>query len=229
MPRALQPRPGKPGRSPARREVSLPRDVVEEVRRTARPGQGDEALRHLGRATELLARGDTRQGSKEAERTKALAPRSGAAREVLGLAYYGAERWREALRELQAYRRMTGRADQNHLIADSYRALGSPEKAVPLAEEALRARIPEESKAEAAIVAASALADLGRFEEGLALLHRLPTSPEVGRPHDLRVWYVTGSILARAGRREDAVREFRRILRFDQTAFDTAERLAELA
>ncbi len=229
MPRAFQPRPGKSGRRTPRREVSLPRDVVEEVRRAARPGQGDEALRHLERAVDLLARGDTRQGGNEAERAKTMAPRSGAVREVVGLAYYGAERWREALRELQAYRRMTGRADQNHLIADSYRALGSPEKAVPLAEEALRARIPEESKAEAVIVAASALADLGRFDEALALLHRLPARPDVGRPHDLRVWYVTGSILAKAGRREDAAREFRRILRHDQTAFDAAERLAELA
>jgi tetratricopeptide (TPR) repeat protein len=229
MPRALQPRPGKSGRRPPWREVTLPRDVLEEVRRAARPGQGDEALRHLERAVELLARGDTRQGGNEAERAKTMAPRSGAVREVLGLAYYGAERWREALRELQAYRRMTGRADQNHLIADSYRALGSPEKAVPLAEESLRARIPEESKAEAVIVAASALADLGRFDEGLALLHRLPARSAGGRPHDLRGWYVTGSILARAGRREDAAREFRRILRHDQTAFDAAERLAELA
>jgi tetratricopeptide (TPR) repeat protein len=229
MPRAFQPRPGKSARRPPRRGVPLPRDILEEVRRAARPGQGDDALRHLERAVELLARGDTRQGGREAERAKALAPRSGAVREVLGLAYYGAERWRDALRELQAYRRMTGRADQNHLMADSYRALGSPEKAIPLAEEALRGRIPEESKAEAAIVAASALADMGRFEEGLALLHRLPTRPDVGRPHDLRVWYVTGSILARAGRREEAAREFRRILRHDQTAFDAAERLAELA
>src|SRR6266496_3832125 len=139
MPRAFQPRPGKPGRRPARREVALPRDVVDEVRRTARPGQGEDALRNLARAVELLSRGDVRQGGSEAERAKAQAPRSGAVREVLGLAYYEADRWREALRELQAYRRMTGRADQNHLIADAYRALGSPEKAVPLAEEALRA------------------------------------------------------------------------------------------
>ena len=60
-------------------------------------------------------------------------------------------------------------------------------------------------------------------------MHRLPARADVGRPHDLRVWYVTGSILAKAGRREDAAREFRRILRHDQTAFDAAERLAELA
>jgi hypothetical protein len=50
----------------------------------------------------------------------------------------------------------------------------------------------------------------------------------VGRPHDLRIWYVTGDVLARAGRPEEAAGEFRRVLRFDPAAFDTAERLAAL-
>jgi tetratricopeptide (TPR) repeat protein len=148
---------------------------------------------------------------------------------VLALALYGSENWREALREMQAYRRMTGRQDENHIMGDAYRALGSPEKAIPLAEEALRAPISGDAKAEAVIVGASALADLGRFDEGLALLRRLTNRADVGRAQDLRVWYVTGDLLARAGRPEDAAREFRRITRHDPTAFDAAERLAELS
>jgi tetratricopeptide (TPR) repeat protein len=228
MPRALQPRPGKPSRAPGRREVPLPRDLVDEVRRTARPAQAQQALDHVERAVDLLSRGDSLQALREAEAAKSLAPRSGAVREVLGLAHYRQERWRDALREMQAYRRMTGRVDQNHIIADCFRALGSPEKSVPLAEEALRARVPEEARAEAVIVAASALADIARFDQALAMLRRLPTRADVGRPHDLRVWYVTGDVLARAGRTEDAAREFRRVLRHDRTAFDAAERLAAL-
>jgi tetratricopeptide (TPR) repeat protein len=129
---------------------------------------------------------------------------------------------------MQAYRRMTGREDENHIIADAYRALGSPDKAVPLAEAALRAPIPADAKAEAGIVGASALADMSRYDEALALLRRLPNRADVGRAQDLRVWYVTGDILARAGRTEDAAREFRRITRHDPTAFDAAERLAQL-
>ena len=86
---------------------------------------------------------------KAATEAKWLASRSGAVREVLGIALYRTERFRDALRELQAYRRMTGRADQNHLIADSYRALGSPEKAVPLAES-------PEAQREAALTTISA-------------------------------------------------------------------------
>ena len=152
-----------------------------------------------------------------------------AVREILALAYYTAERWRECLREMQAYRRMTGRQDENHIIADAYRALGNPEKAVPLAEQALRAPIPPEAKAEAVVVGASALGDMGRFDEALAMLRRLPVRPDVGRAHDLRVWYVTGDVLARSGRREEAAQEFRRIVRHDRNAFDAAERLAELS
>jgi len=229
MPKALSPRHGKSPHGTPRRSAPLPRDLVDEVRRTARPAQAQEALAHLERAVELLGRGDPRQAAKEARKAKDAAPRSGAVREVLALAHYGAESWREALREMQAYRRMTGRQDENHIIADSYRALGSPEKAVPLAEEALRAPIPPNAKAEAVIVGASALADMGRYDEGLALLRRLSNRADVGRDQDLRVWYVTGDLLARAGRREDAAQQFRKITRHDPTAFDAAERLAELS
>jgi tetratricopeptide (TPR) repeat protein len=229
MPRALQPRPRRgPRRKPAQ-EGGLPRGVTEDIRRSARPGQAEEALARASRAVALLSRGDAAQAFREAERAKAAASRSGSVREILALAYYQAERWRDALREAQAYRRITGRKDQNHIIADCYRALGSPERAVPLAEEAMRAPIPEETRAEAAIVAASALAEMGRFDEALAMLRRLPARPNVGRAHDLRVWYVTGDVLARSGRREEAAREFRRIVRHDRNAFDAAERLAELS
>ena len=194
----------------------------------AKGKRGDEALSILTRAVDHLSRGDSGRAAAEAEQAKKLAPRSAAVREVLGLAHYGQERFREALSEMQAYRRMSGRADQNHIVADCYRALGQPEKAVDLAEEAVRAKIPDEARAEAAVVGASALADLGRIEQALALLHRLPTRPDVGRPFDLRIWYVTGDILERAGRRSEAAKEFRRVLRYDPAAFDAAERLAQL-
>jgi len=40
----------------------------------------------------LLSKGDATQAFREAERAKAAASRSGGIREVLALAYYGAER-----------------------------------------------------------------------------------------------------------------------------------------
>jgi tetratricopeptide (TPR) repeat protein len=221
----------RPGPSAPKRpsHTDLPRELVDELRQVVRGPRADRAIADLERAVTLLARGDHKAAVKEATKAKEIAQRSAAVREVLGLALYQGERFREAMAELKAYRRISGRADQNHLIADCYRALGSPEKAVPLVEEEMRARVPEEARAEAAVVGASALADMQRYPEALALLRRFSRRSDVGRDWDLRVWYVTGDILERAGRPEEAAREFKKVVRHDSAAFDAAERLAQLS
>lgn len=193
-----------------------------------KPTQVRDAVSRLARAVELLERGDAGAAAAEATKAKQLSSRSGAVREVLGLALYGQSRWQDAITELKAYRRFSGRADQNHVIADCLRALGRPQEAVPLAEEELRAKVSHEAKAEAVIVAASALADQKRFAEALAFLGRAKTREGVSEPYTLRLWYVRGDILAKAGRRDEAAGEFRKIMRHDASAFDAAERLAEL-
>jgi tetratricopeptide (TPR) repeat protein len=124
---------------------------------------------------------------------------------------------------------MSGRADQNHIVADCLRAAGHPERAVPLAEEALAAQgVVLAAKAEAVIVAASALADMGKFHQALGLLRRVKTREEVASPEVLRVWYVMADILERSGRSDEAARVFRKISRHDPAAYDVAERLAQL-
>jgi tetratricopeptide (TPR) repeat protein len=188
----------------------------------------DRVLRLLERASRALDRESFEQATRYAGEAKALASRAGPVREVLGISLYRLGRFREALRELQAYRRMTGRPDQNHLIADAHRGLGAPEKAIPVVREALAARVRDEVRAEAAVVGAAALADLGRYQEALALLAPIAAGAETARPHDLRVWYVRADVLERAGRKREAAREFRRVLRHDPQAFDVAERLSRL-
>jgi tetratricopeptide (TPR) repeat protein len=228
MSKALTPRHGGNRRTRPTGPAGLPRDVLEELQRATKPTQVRDAVSRLSRAVELLERGDAGAAVAEAAKAKQLSGRSAAVREVLGLALYGQGRWQEALTELKAYRRFSGRADQNHVIADCLRAVGKPQEAVPLAEEELRAKVSPEAKAEAVIVAASALADQERFAEALAFLARAKTKEGVSAPYTLRLWYVRGDILAKAGRRDEAAGEFRRIMRHDASAFDTAERLAEL-
>jgi tetratricopeptide (TPR) repeat protein len=229
MPKALQPRSAGKRRPPAHGKPGLDRDLAEEIRRTTKPTVATAAIARLERAVELLERGDVRGSASEAQKAKDLAPRSPAVREVLGMALYGQGRWQEALQELKAYKRMSGRVDQNHLIADCLRGSGHPEQVVPLAEEVLRAKVSNDVKAEAVIVAAGALADQGRYADGLAFLRRAQTRKDVSEPYTLRLWYVTGDLLARLGRTEEAREEFRKVLRHDPVAFDAAERLAQLA
>ena len=228
MAKPLRAHPTSASRRPRSANTQLPRDVQEEVRRTARPADQQDALSRLSRAIELLERGDTGAAIREAEKAKRFASRSAAIREVLGLALYGEERWQEALTELKTYRRISGRVDQNHVMADCLRGMGRPTEAVALAEEELRGTAPNEAKAEAVIVAASALADQKRFAEALAFLGRARTRDDVSEAYTLRLWYVKGDILARAGRRAEAAEEFHKVMRHDASAFDAAERLAQL-
>lgn len=229
MPKSLQPRAGRKPRGTPSKASELPRDVLEEIRRSTRPTVLDETLSRVARAIELLERDDPGAAVVEAEKAKRLSSRSSSVREVYGLALYGVGRWNEALAELKAYKRMTGGVDQNHLIADCLRAVGKPAETVPLADEVLRTKkVGNEVKAEAVIVAASALADQGRYAEALAYLGRARTREDVAEGYTLRLWYVKGDILEKAGRPEEAATEFRKILRHDSAAFDVAERLSQL-
>ncbi len=221
--------PSDVSRRPDPPRPSLPRDVLEEIRATARRGAADDVARLVEEAVDALADDRAAEAVGIARRAKGMASRSASTREVLGLALYRAEQYREALAELQTYRRMTGSSTHNHVIADCHRALGAPEKGLPLVQEVLTAKVAPEVQAEAVIVAASALADMGRFDQALALLRRFPTNEHAARPHDLRVWYVMGDVLERAGRRRDAAAQFVRVAERDPDAYDAAERAERLA
>ncbi|MEX2421156.1 MAG: tetratricopeptide repeat protein [Actinomycetota bacterium] len=230
MPKAMRPRPGPTGGHLPSKRSALPNDVLTELHHMSRPNKADAAIARLERAVQLLDRGDARGAASEAAKAKELAPRAPAVREVLGLALYSLDRFSEALPEMQAYRRMSGRADQNHIIADCLRSLGRHDRAVPLAEETLATKgVPIAAKAEAVIVAASALADQAKFDQALGMLRRIRTRDDVAGPEVMRVWYVTADILERSGRRREALQQFRKILRHDPSAFDAAERAAQLA
>jgi thioredoxin-like negative regulator of GroEL len=157
------------------------------------------------------------------------APRAAPVRELYGLSLYRLGRWAQAARELEAYRSLTGSAEQNPVLADSYRALGRYAEAEELWDE-LRAASPRaELVAEGRIVAAGALADQGRLDEAIDVLasavNRAARKPQL---HHLRMAYALADLYERAGDLPRARELFGRIAASDADFVDVDARLRAL-
>jgi thioredoxin-like negative regulator of GroEL len=157
------------------------------------------------------------------------APRAAPVRELYGLSLYRLGRWAQAARELEAYRALTGSAEQNPVLADCYRALGRYAEAEELWDE-LRAASPRaELVAEGRIVAAGALADQGRLDEAIDVLasavNRAARKPQL---HHLRMAYALADLYERAGDLPRARELFGRIAASDADFVDVDARLRAL-
>ncbi|MDP8978568.1 MAG: hypothetical protein M3N17_08360, partial [Actinomycetota bacterium] len=206
----------------------LPRDVYRDVRAAAEAGQLDDVARAIGAAGEALEAGDARRAIDLLEWAKSVAARSGAVREALGVARYHAGDYVGAHGELLAYRRITGRRDQNHLLADCARALGRPERVGEYVAEMEAAAVDPAARTEGLIVLAGARADGGDLLGAQAVLARGELRPAEVRPHHLRLWYAAGDVAQRLGDREAACEFFEAIDAVDEDFSDVPERLAAL-
>jgi tetratricopeptide (TPR) repeat protein len=209
--------------------VHVPDDVVRELKATVRPGKGDILVQVFGRAAGAFAAGDDAETIRLGEQAKHLALRAAAVRELLGLAYYRSERWQEAARELGAFRRIAGTTEQNPVLADCYRAMGKPERAVELCDEIEPLKVDESVVYEGAIVAAGAVADLGRLDAAIHRLESLDLQPDIVEAHHLRAWYLLGDLLERKGRFTQARAWFDAVTAADPDLTDAAERASKLS
>ena len=228
-------RAGKPrDRGPKHESVSryeavhLSDDVVRELQASARPTKGEILVKVFADAVAAYAAGDVNEAIRLGDQAKHMALRSPNVREFLGLAYYSAERWREAARELSAFRRISGSTEQNPVIADVYRALGKPQKAIELVDELDRTRVPDPVFYEGAIVGAGASIDMGDIDGALARLESLNLDPPVAEEHHLRAWYMLGDLLERRGRFTQARSWFEAVAAADPELTDAPERAARL-
>jgi tetratricopeptide (TPR) repeat protein len=226
-------RPGSPrlqhgAREPRYDPVHLSDATVRELKATARPGKGEILVKVFADALASFAAEDYGEAIRLGEQAKHIALRSIAARELLGLAYYRAGRWSEAARELSAFRRLTGSTEQNPVIADCYRAMHKPDKAIEYCDEVKPGRVDEGVYYEAQIVAAGALADMRRMDEAIARLETLNLEPEGAEPHHVRAWYALGDLLQKRGRFTQAREWFEAAAATAPDLTDAAERAARL-
>jgi tetratricopeptide (TPR) repeat protein len=213
---------------PDRPSAHLSDEIVRELKATARPGKGEILVKVFSEAAAAFMNDDYDEAIRLGEQAKHIALRSIAARELLGLAYYRAGKWSEAAKELSAFRRLSGSTEQNPVLADSYRAMEKPEKALEYCREIDRKSVDEAVYYEGAIVGAGALADLGKVDEAVALLERLNLKPEVAGEHHLRVWYALADLLERKGRFTQARQWFEAVASADADLTDAPERARKL-
>ena len=225
--RPPQRRPTKTDQGKGYEGVHLAKEVVEELKATARPGKGDILVKVFSDAVAAFAAGDFAEAIRLGEQSKHIALRAVGPREFLGLAYYKAGQYSEAAHELAAFRRLSGSTEQNPVLADCHRALGKPEKAIEYCDEVPPSATPEVYH-EAQIVAAGALSDIGRSDEAIARLEQLDLRPAVAEAHHVRVWYVLADLLERKGRFTQAREWFEAAAAADPEGTDAAERAERL-
>jgi tetratricopeptide (TPR) repeat protein len=220
----------RPGRSPEQLEewngtgADAHKELVAAV--------GERRASHL--QAELREATDAYRGGRYADARRILrkvvrdAPGATTVRELLGITLYRLGSWREAARELEAFRELTGSVEQDPVLADTYRALGRHAEVEALWDAVREASPSAALVAEARIVMAGSLADQGDAEAAIRVL--AAGRWQVSRPkdHHLRMAYALADLYDRAGDVPRARETFAWVARHDPRFFDVAERLSAL-
>ena len=204
-------------------------EVYRELRATTRPSELADVTRAFAAAGDALDEGDLDRASELLNWAKKAASRSAVIREALGVTRYLAGDFAEANRELLAYRRLSGRQDQNHLLADCARAMGRSEKVTEYVDEMARAGVSTDRVAEGFLVLAGDRADRGDLRGSLRALERADLDSSRIQPWHPRLWYVAGDLHERLGDLDRARDYFEAIAAVEDDFLDTKDRLAALS
>lgn len=184
--------------------------------------------KHLAAAARLLE-SDPETAYQHTVAARARAARVPIVREASGEAAYAAGRFKDALTELKAARRMSGSSIYLPMMADCERALGRPERALALAKDPAVLKLDDAEQIEMKIVESGARRDLGDTEAAIHTLEgrELRSGSRASWVPRLRYAYAEALL---ADGQTDAAREwFERAAGADVDGYtDAAERLAEL-
>ncbi len=189
----------------------------------------DRVARHLVMAG-LLVASDPETAYKHALAARARVQRNGLVREACGETAYAAGKFAEALAELRAARRMNGQQLYAPMMADCERALGRPVKALEYDTPQVRAALDEAGQVELSIVVAGARRDLGQVDAALRILETESLHSKSRADWVARLRYAYADALLDAGRQEEAVEWFHRVVAVDGNRItDAEERLSALS
>ncbi len=172
---------------------------------------------------------DPEAGYQHALEARRLAARVGIVRETTGIAAYRAGHWAEALAELRAARRLTGRTSYLPMLADSERALGRIDRALGVIAESAKFTLDRATEVELHIVESGIRRDQGLAEAAVVALQLPELKERRMRPWSARLFYAYADALLDAGRTEQAREWFARAAATDRDEeTNAAERFDEL-
>ena len=191
------------------------------------PGDLAEAVARLLVAATIEA--DPDRAYEYAQAARDLAARVGVVRETAGIAAYRASHWAEALAELRAARRLTGRASYLPMMADCERALGRPDRALDLVHGPDARGADRDTRIELRIVESGIRRDQGLADAAVAVLQIPELTDSRPRPGMARLFYAYADALLDAGRTDEARNWFGRAAAADADGeTDADERFEDL-
>ncbi|MHB1445819.1 MAG: tetratricopeptide repeat protein [Acidimicrobiales bacterium] len=211
-----------------RRPPRLPGEVGAELSSAAGPTRAPRLAARLADASRAYERDRYEDARRILKPLSEEAPGSAAVRELYGLTLYRMGRWRDAIKQLEAFHTLSGSYDQHPTMMDCHRALGRHAQVDSLWNDLGDASPSAELMTEGRIVRAGSLGDRGDLQGAIRLLD--PSAKRVDRPreHHLRLWYALADLYERAGEMPAARDLFGLILRYDRGFFDAAERQTAL-
>lgn len=208
----------------------LPRGMKAELRGLPPEIADKVGLRLM--AAGLLLEADPAAAYEQVKVARRIAARLPIVRAATAETAYAAGDYRAALTDYRALRRMSGGDEYLPVMADCERALGKPEEALRLAQEANAANLDPASAVEMVMVEAGARADLGQHAEALRLLERHIRDSQRQRLNDTskaRLRYAYADLLAAQDQPNQAREWFLAAAQLDREGVTGAdERVAEL-
>jgi tetratricopeptide (TPR) repeat protein len=193
---------------------TLPADLAEAVARRLVAASVEE---------------DPARAYLHAQAARRLAARVGLVRETCGIAAYRAGEWADALAELRAARRLTGKTNYLPMMADCERALGRLDRALDLVTGTQANGVDRSTAIELRIVESGIRRDQGLPKAAVAALQVPELTRKGAVPEAARLYYAYADALFDAGREDEARDWFGRAAAADAEGMtDAAERFEQL-